>query len=74
MILLPDVVDVLLKKTESGPVTEWVERLAAVARRAELPLCNIEWYGSPKQVAHSIAGYSFRYYGCHSRLLELIEA
>lgn len=71
---MSEVINVLLKHTESGPVTEWIERMADVARNLGLPLCNVEWHGSPKQVAHSLVGYSFRYYSSHDPMLEYLQA
>lgn len=74
MIQMPEVVDMLLVRTEPGPVSEWTERIGSVARTLGLPLCNIEWNGSPKQVAHNLVGFSFRYYSCHDPLVEYLKS
>jgi hypothetical protein len=74
VIQMPEVIDMLLAKTEPGPVSEWTERIAAVARAIELPLCNIEWNGTPKQVAYSLVGYSFRYFCSHDPLVKYLRA
>jgi len=67
-------VDMLLKHTESGPVTEWIERLAKVARNLGLPLYNIDWNGSPKQVANNLIGYSFKYHSSHEPMKNILTA
>lgn len=43
--------DDIVKATQNGPVWEWVERIAAIARDAGLKLEDINWQGSPALVA-----------------------
>ncbi len=44
----------MLTLTEKGPVAEWVERIADIARETDLQMDNICWQGSPAHIACNI--------------------
>ena len=56
-----ELMQALVKKTEEGGVQEWVERIAAVARRAGAPMDQVSWQGSPSTVAFNVVETSVRY-------------
>ena len=47
----------LLKATEKGRVQDWIERMAEIAKKANLPLHNICWQGAPIVVADNLINY-----------------
>lgn len=59
-LLLP-LCDKLVEKTRQGAVVEWVERMAVIARKADLALEGIAWSGSPKTVALEIVKFAERH-------------
>lgn len=46
--------ELLVKKTEDGPVVEWVERIAVIARKAGIQPSRINWNQSPINVAFAV--------------------
>ncbi len=44
----------IIDATKEGRVTDWVERIAEIARMADLPLCNINWVAAPSSVAFEV--------------------
>jgi len=63
----------LVAVTEEGRVQDWIERMAVIAREAELPLARIKWQGSPNTVAHDIARISYSM-GKIEELKKIVEA
>jgi hypothetical protein len=47
----------LVKATQEGPVTDWVQRMSEVARELGVELWDINWNQTPKLVAHDIVEY-----------------
>ena len=52
---LTDIIRQLADKTEPGRVTDWVERIAHIARVIELPLAEISWNRAPLDVSIDVA-------------------
>lgn len=48
----------ILRGTEEGPITQWTERMAQVAKKIGLPVQHINWNGTPSTVAGLIAEYA----------------
>jgi len=51
-------VNEMCQVTQDGPVQQWVERIAAIAKEINLPLHRICWQGSPQIVAFHIIQYA----------------
>lgn len=54
----PELREKLLKKTQEGPVDQWVNRMGLVAKALGLDLADICWQGSPRIVADGVAQYA----------------
>lgn len=46
-----EVTNLIVDKTKEGPVSQWVDRIGELARKAGLPLDIICWQGAPVIVA-----------------------
>ncbi|MBP7927772.1 hypothetical protein KAZ57_01355 [Patescibacteria group bacterium] len=53
-----DIVDMVLKHTKEGPITQWDERIAQLAKNAGLEVEQINWKGSPKDVAFKVVEHA----------------
>ena len=47
----------LLKATEEGRVQDWIERIAKIAKKANISLYNICWQGPPVVVVDNLINY-----------------
>lgn len=61
----------LLRITEDGPVSGWVDRIGKIARKAGLPLHQISWQGSPQIVAFHVIDLAQRH-GLQEQLERII--
>ena len=52
------VADFIIRTTKEGPVRDWTERIANIARRAHFPLEKINWQGSPESVATNVVAFA----------------
>jgi hypothetical protein len=50
--------DLVVQATEEGPITEWTERIAQLAKTLGLPTHMMTWSGSPHIVASSVVQYA----------------
>lgn len=62
----------LVEATRKGPVQDWIERIAAIAASAGLPLERIQWQGSPINVASEVVEAARRH-GILDTLKQAIE-
>jgi len=44
----------ILHATQEGPITEWAERIAQLARKIGLPVHSIDWNTSPSGAAFKV--------------------
>ena len=59
----------LLKVTEPGPVSQWIDRMGEIARKLNLPLEHIKWNTFPWGVAYDVANMA----NCSRKADELKE-
>ena len=52
----------LVEVTKEGPVTQWYERIAEIARKAGFDVSEVNWNASPRGVASDIAQHMNGYY------------
>lgn len=50
--------EMLLKKTQEGPVDQWINRMGPVAKVLDFDLADICWQGAPRIVADGVAQYA----------------
>lgn len=68
-------VDHIIEATRGGPTQDWVERIADIAHRAQLPLEKICWQGSPYSVATNVVTFAVcdgEFYGLKKTLERLL--
>jgi len=44
----------ILDATQEGPITEWTERIAQLAKKIGLPVHSINWNASPSGAAYNV--------------------
>lgn len=54
------IADLLVKKTEDGPVESWLSRMRDVILTVGLKPSSVDWSGSPDTVARVIASMASR--------------
>lgn len=67
---IAEVVKLIIDATREGPVSQWVDRIGEVARKAGLELSVICWQGDPSGVAFSVYQEAER----HCKVQNLINA
>lgn len=55
-----DMVQEILTVTEPGPISDWPDRIAAIARETETPVEVIRWSTAPALIAYDLIRASLR--------------